>query len=93
MPTDAFFWHPSLTSQIGQSSATSTLLRDLREGAAAGYESRDVFITSLPELFCENIDRHDAATLYEEWLKAEITIGCKPKRGSRQSAYWEDWAY
>ena len=53
--------------------------------AAAGYESRDVFVTSLPDLFLDNLSKRDAATLYEEWLEAEIIIGCKPKRGSNNS--------
>ncbi len=94
MPTKAeqpFFYHKQLSLSVGHSSSSSVSSAGssiLHTSAAqvgqplAAYDSRDVFIVSLPELFIANIDHRTAADIYSEWLEAEIIIGRKSRRGS-----------
>ena len=66
---------PRFASPVG---AESSVVRK-----AAGYtmreayEGRDVYIVGLPELFFFNLHTRTAEDVYNEWLEAEIIIGCK----------------
>ena len=57
-------------------------------GDRARYESRDVFIVSLPELFLHFLHTRCAAEIYGEWLEAEVIIGCKHRRGTDSTSRW-----
>ena len=45
------------------------------------YEARDVYVVNLPELFLRFLHARHADDIYNEWLGAEIIIGCKAPRG------------
>ena len=45
------------------------------------YEARDVYVVNLPELFLHFLHTRHADDIYNEWLGAEIIIGCKAPRG------------
>jgi hypothetical protein len=84
-PTDRFFFHKQLQTRIGGSSITSSspLLRAcVGQPLAAAYESRNVYIVSLPDLLLACLHTRTAAEIYQEWLAVEVVIGCKSRRGS-----------
>ena len=92
-PRDPFFFHPQLQTRVGSSSSdssSSTLLRACIgvRGDRARYESRDVCIVSLPELFLHFLHKRCAAEIYGEWLEAEVIIGCKHRRGTDSTSRW-----
>ena len=76
MSNDPFFGHKQLRWSVGSSSASwGTILRPGGQPLAA-YESRDVFIVSLPELLLTPHGR-TAAEVYDEWQEAEVIIGSR----------------
>ena len=80
-PTDPWFSHPQLQTRIGPGASaapgnSSTLLRAC-SGLREGYESRDVFIVSLPELLIHFLHTRSAAQILDEWLDQEVIIGRK----------------
>ena len=48
---------------------------------STAYEARDVYVVNLPELFLHFLHTRHADDIYNEWLGAEIIIGCKAPRG------------
>jgi len=92
MADGSFFFQKQLQTRVGASasSSSSTLLRTSRYGGEA-YESRDVFIISLPELFLLFLHARCADELYKEWLQAEVVIGCKLRRGTNagDAGHWQ----
>ena len=60
----------------------STILR-----TAAGvrmndaYESRNVFVVSLPEILLFSMQTRTAKEVYEQWEECEVIIGKRARRG------------
>ena len=52
---------------------SSTLLRAC-SGEQEGYESRDVFVVSLPELFLTFLHTRFAAQVLDDWLETEVIV-------------------
>ena len=60
----------------------STIVREAADHPmSAAYEARDVYVVNLPELFLHFLHTRHADDIYNEWLGAEIIIGCKAPRG------------
>ena len=45
------------------------------------YEARNVYIATLPTLFLSCVNDHTAAEAYDEWARAEVIIGRRPRLG------------
>ena len=87
---DPWFFHPQLQTRVGLSAPNPKSSTLLRAGTChrTGYESRDVAIVSLPELFLEYMYTRYAEEIYEEWLEAEVIIAVKPPRGTVHGHRW-----
>ena len=45
------------------------------------FEARNVYIVNLAELFLHVLHDLAAGEVYQEWLRAEVIIGRRPRRG------------
>ena len=57
------------------------LRRDSGQPLVAEYESRNVFIVSLPEILLVRMWTCTAAEVYAQWLQCETIIGKRPRCG------------
>ena len=53
---------------------------------AEAFEAGNVYIVNLPELFLHVLNDRTAGDVYEEWLRAEVIIGRRPRSGKERTS-------
>ena len=70
-------------------SMNSSILRMARDQPLAeAFEARNVYIVNLPELFLHVLNDRTAGEVYQEWLRAEVIIGRRPRREQGRTSCW-----
>ena len=68
-------------------SMNSSILRMARDQPLAdAFGARNVYIVNLPELFLHVLNDRAAGEVYQEWLRAEVIIGRRPRRGKAHAS-------
>ena len=52
------------------------------------FEARNVYIVNLAELFLHVLHERTASQVYEEWKRAEVIIGKRPRCGHERASRW-----